>query len=46
VDISSKNGAISISIALMDAHTKADARVPITARCGRASAEAMTGILM
>jgi hypothetical protein len=34
VNISSKNGAISVSIARRDAHTKEDARVPITVPFG------------
>jgi hypothetical protein len=45
-NISSKNGAMSVSIARIDADGKADARVSIAMPSGRASTEAMTGILM
>jgi hypothetical protein len=46
VNFSSKNGAIPVSIARIDANAKADARVPIAAPFERASAQAMTGIRM
>jgi hypothetical protein len=46
VNISSKNGAMSVSIARIDADAKANARIPIAMRFERASTEAMTGILM
>jgi hypothetical protein len=46
VNILSKNGAMSVSIARIDADAKANARIPIAVPFGRASTEAMTGILM
>jgi hypothetical protein len=46
VDISSKNGAMSVSIARIDADIKANARIPIAMPFERASTQAMTGILM
>jgi hypothetical protein len=49
VNISPKDGAMSVSIARIDAHTKhstpdVDGGVPIAVPFGRASTEAMTGI--
>jgi hypothetical protein len=51
VNIPSKNGATSVSIPRIDAHTKhsspdVDARVPIAPSFRKASTKAMTGILM
>jgi hypothetical protein len=46
VNISWKNGATSVSIARIDADAKANVRIPIAVPFGRASTEAMTGILM
>jgi hypothetical protein len=46
VNISSKNGAMSVTIARIDADAKADARVPMAAPLARASTEAMGGILI
>jgi hypothetical protein len=45
VNISPKNGAISVGSARTDAHAKADARVPITPPFGKASTQAMSSIL-
>jgi hypothetical protein len=46
VNISSKNGAMSVSIARIDTNTKVDARVLIAVPFGRVSTEAMSGVLM
>jgi hypothetical protein len=46
MNISSKNGAMSVGIARRDVHAKADARVPIAVPFGRASTEAIIGMLM
>jgi hypothetical protein len=46
VDISMKNGAMSVSIARIHPHAKADARVPIAAPFGRASMEIMSRTLI
>jgi hypothetical protein len=44
VTISSKNGAMSVSIARIDIHAKTDARVQIAAPFSKGSTETMTGI--
>jgi hypothetical protein len=46
VNISSKNGAMSVSIARMDTNTKVDAQVLIAVPFGRVSTEAINNVLM
>jgi hypothetical protein len=46
VNISSKNGAMSVSIVRIDAHAKADACVQLAVPFGRASGAAMPCILV
>jgi hypothetical protein len=46
VNISSKNGAMSVSIASIDADAKANARIPIAMPFEKAPTQAMTGILL
>jgi hypothetical protein len=46
VNISSKNSAMFVSIASIDADAKANARIPIAVSFGSASTEAMIKILM
>jgi hypothetical protein len=46
VNISLKDGAMSVSIARIDADAKANACIPVAMPFERASTQAMTGILM